>query len=74
MNVVVNSRTAGINLDLVAFLRNQFLYFSCKGIEYLEVDGKRIDAAVIPVDELKNGSTIVAYMGKDAKSFPIERV
>ena len=46
----------------------------CKGIEYIEVDGKRIDAAVIPVSELKNGSKIVAYMGKDAKSFQIERV
>lgn len=46
----------------------------CKGIEYIEVDGKRIDAAVIPVSELKNGSKIVAYMGKDAKSFKIERV
>ena len=46
----------------------------CKGIEYLEVDGKRLDAAVIPVGDLKDGSKIVAYMGKDAKSFPIERV
>ena len=45
-----------------------------KGIEYIEVDGKRIDAAYIPVSELKDGSKIVAYMGKDAKSFPIERV
>ena len=46
----------------------------CKGIEYIEVDGKRLDAAVIPVDMLKDGSKIVAVMGRDAKSFPIERV
>ena len=45
-----------------------------KGIEYIEVDGKRLDAAVIPVDMLHDGSKIVAYMGKNAKSFPIERV
>ena len=45
-----------------------------KGIEYIEVDGKRLDAAVIPVNMLHDGSKIVAYMGKNAKSFPIERV
>jgi hypothetical protein len=45
-----------------------------KGIEYIEVDGKRIDAAYIPVSELHDGSKIVAYMGKDAKTFPVERV
>ena len=46
----------------------------CKGIEYVEVDGKRLDACYIPVSELKDGSKIVAYMGKDAKSSPVERV
>ena len=46
----------------------------CKGIEYIEVDGKRLDAAVIPVDMIKDGSKIVAYMGKAAKDFPVERV
>jgi cellobiose phosphorylase len=46
----------------------------CKGIEYLEVDGKRLDSAVIPVDMLKDGSTIVAYMGKNALPVPTERV
>ena len=46
----------------------------CKGIEYIEVDGKRIDSAVIPVSALKDGSKIVAYMGKNAKVAPVERV
>ena len=46
----------------------------CKGIEYIEVDGKRLDSAVIPVSQLHDGSKIVAYMGKDAKAFPVERV
>ncbi len=46
----------------------------CKGIEYVEVDGKRIDAAVIPVSALKDGSRITAYMGRNAKPVPSERV
>lgn len=46
----------------------------CKGIEYVEVDGKRLDACYIPVDMLKDGSSIVAVMGKDAKTSPVERV
>ena len=45
-----------------------------KGIEYLEVDGKRIDGAYIPVGELKDGSKIVAYMGKNAVAVAPERV
>ena len=45
-----------------------------KGIEYLEVDGKRLDSAVIPVDMLKDGSKIVAYMGKNALPVPTERI
>ena len=46
----------------------------CKGIEYLEVDGKRLDSAVIPVGMLKDGSKIVAYRGKNALPVPTERV
>ena len=45
-----------------------------KGIEYLEVDGKRIDSAYIPVGELKDGPKIVAYMGKNAVAVALERV
>ena len=46
----------------------------CKGIEYLEVDGQRLDSTVIPVSMLKDGSSIVAYMGKNALPVPTERV
>ena len=42
--------------------------------EYIEVDGKRIDSAYIPVGELKDGSKIVAYMGKNAVAVSPERV
>ena len=45
-----------------------------KGIAYLEVDGKRLDAAVIPVGMLKDGSKIVAVMGKAAVEVKAERV
>lgn len=46
----------------------------CKGVEYIEVDGKRLDSAVIPVSMLKDGSVVVAYMGKNALPVPTERV
>lgn len=46
----------------------------CKGIEYIEVDGKRIDSNYIPLADLKDGSQIVAVMGKNAKTHPVERV
>ena len=45
-----------------------------KGIEYIEVDGKRIDSTVIPADSLTNGSKIVAYMGKNALPVTNERL
>ncbi|MCQ2610620.1 MAG: N,N'-diacetylchitobiose phosphorylase [Treponema sp.] len=45
-----------------------------KGVEYITVDGQRLEAAVIPVSMLKDGSKIVAVMGKDAKEVPVERV
>ena len=46
----------------------------CKGVEYIEVDGNRIDAAVIPADMIKEGTKITAYMGRDAKEVPVERL
>ncbi len=66
----VERRWRGMNLQIE--VKNP--QHICKGIEYIEVDGKRLDAAVIPVDMIKDGTKIVAYMGKDAKSFPVERV
>ena len=45
-----------------------------KGIEYIEVDGKKIEAAVVPVSMLKDGSKIVAYMGKKAVAVENERM
>nr|WP_318740072.1 N,N'-diacetylchitobiose phosphorylase [uncultured Treponema sp.] len=45
-----------------------------KGVEYIEVDGQRVDAAVIPVDMIKDGTNIVAYMGRDAREVPVERL
>ena len=45
-----------------------------KGVEYIEVDGQRVDAAVIPVDIIKDGTNIVAYMGRDAREVPVERL
>ncbi|MBS7240994.1 MAG: N,N'-diacetylchitobiose phosphorylase [Treponema sp.] len=45
-----------------------------KGIEYIEVDGKKIEAAVVPVSMLKDGSKIVAYMGKNAVAVENERM
>ena len=46
----------------------------CKGVEYVEVDGKRLDAAYVPVEMIKDGSSIVVHMGKDAKTYDAERV
>ena len=47
---------------------------SPNGVEYIEVDGQRVDAAVIPVDMIKDGTNIVAYMGRDAREVPVERL
>ena len=47
----------------------------CKGIEYITVNGERIDSAVVPADMLTGGdNVIVAYMGKNAVSVPMERL
>ncbi len=46
----------------------------CKGIEYVEVDGKKLNAAYIPVSELHDGSKIVAVMGKNAKASEWQRL
>ena len=40
----------------------------------MEVDGKRLDSAVIPVEMLKDGSNVVVYMGKNSQPVPVERV
>ncbi len=46
----------------------------CKGVEFVEVDGKRVDAPYVPVEMIKDGSSIVVHMGKDAKVYEAERV
>ena len=46
----------------------------CKGIEYIEVNGKRYDSATVPVADLKDGDKIVAVMGKDAKAHEWQRL
>jgi len=38
----------------------------CRGIESLEVDGKKLDSALVPVNLLHDGSRIIAVMGKNA--------
>ena len=40
----------------------------------VEVDGKRVDAAYVPVEMIKDGSSIVVHMGADAKTYEAERV
>lgn len=45
-----------------------------KGIEYIEIDGKRIDSSTIPAELLKDGSTIIAVMGKNALPVENERM
>ena len=66
----VERRWRGMNLQIE--VKNP--QHICKGIEYIEVDGKRLDAAVIPVDMIKDGTKIVAHMGAAAKPVPCERV
>ena len=46
----------------------------CKGIEYIEVDGKRFDSATVPVSELHDGAKIVAVMGKNDKNHDWQRL
>jgi N,N'-diacetylchitobiose phosphorylase len=46
-----------------------------KGIEYIVVNGVRIDSAVIPADKLISGkNTVIAYMGRDSVKVPEERL
>ena len=45
-----------------------------KGISYIEVNGTKLDAAVIHFDMLKDQNEIKAVMGKDAKEVPVERL
>ena len=58
----VERRWRGMNLNIE--VKNP--QHICKGIEYIEVDGQKIESAVVPVSMLKDGSKIVAYMGKNA--------
>lgn len=47
----------------------------CRGIEYITVNGERIDSAVVPAEKLRAGdNTIIAYMGKKAADVPFERL
>jgi N,N'-diacetylchitobiose phosphorylase len=47
----------------------------CKGIEYITVNGERLDSAVIPADKLKPGDNmIVARMGRNHVRVPVERL
>ncbi|MBR5097146.1 MAG: N,N'-diacetylchitobiose phosphorylase, partial [Treponema sp.] len=66
----VERRWRGMNLEIE--VKNP--QHVSKGIEYIEVDGKRLDSATIPVADLKNGSKIVAVMGKDAKVHEWQRL
>ena len=46
----------------------------CKGIVSIEVDGKTFESATVPVSELRDGSKIVAVMGKNAKDHDWQRL
>ena len=46
----------------------------CKGIEYIEVNGKRFDSATVPLSELSDGAKIVAVMGKNFKDYDWQRL
>lgn len=45
-----------------------------KGIAYIEVNGKRLDSAVVPVEMLKDENDIKAVMGAHAQEVPVERL
>ena len=66
----VERRWRGMNVSIE--VRNSS--HVCKGIEFVEIDGKRLDAACIPAGEIHDGSKIVAVMGKDAKPFEWQRL
>jgi hypothetical protein len=46
----------------------------CKGIESLEIDGKKIGSAKISAELIHDGSTIRAVMGKNALPVENERL
>jgi cellobiose phosphorylase len=66
----VERRWRGMNLEIEVKNPSHV----CKGIEYIEVNGKRYDSATVPVADLKDGDKIVAVMGKDAKAFEWQRL
>jgi N,N'-diacetylchitobiose phosphorylase len=46
-----------------------------KGIEYIVVNGERLDSALVPVDKLRDGNNeITAYMGKNSVKVENERL
>ncbi len=66
----VERRWRGMNLEIEVKNPSHV----CKGIEYIEVNGKRYDSATVPVADLKDGDKIVAVMGKNAKAFEWQRL
>ena len=66
----VERRWRGMNLSIEVKNPSHI----CKGISSIEVDGKKIDSAEIPVSALKDGSKIVAVMGENALSANWERL
>lgn len=52
------------NMNISIEVKNPFRV--CRGIESLEVDGKKLDSVLVPVDLLHDGSRIIAVMGKNA--------
>ncbi len=66
----VERRWRGMNLEIE--VKNP--QHVCKGIESIEVDGKRFESATVPVSELHDGAKIVATMGKNAKDHDWQRL
>ncbi|MBQ6028504.1 MAG: N,N'-diacetylchitobiose phosphorylase, partial [Treponema sp.] len=66
----VERRWRGMNLNIE--VKNP--EHVCKGIVSIEVDGKTFESATVPVSELRDGSKIVAVMGKNAKDHDWQRL
>ena len=66
----VERRWRGMNLSIEV----QNPEHVCKGINYIEIEGKRYDSATIPLDLLRDGIKITAVMGKNAKDHAWQRL
>lgn len=66
----VERRWRGMNLSIEVKNPSHI----CKGVASIEVDGKKIDSAEIPVSLLKDGSKIVAVLGENPLSANWERL